>query len=582
MLLRLQIENFALIDRLAIEFGPGFNVVTGETGSGKSILIGALGLLLGDKADADVIRAGADRAAITGVFELAGDRRRPVLALLREAGVGAAASDSSELESEMPFEIIIRREIAAGGRSRAFIEDQPVTVATLRRLAALLGRIHSQREALIAFSPAAELELLDRFLALHDPGYRPARASVERAYAEWRAALTDLETLEGQGQKRLQEADLWRFQMQELVSSDLHAGEDTACETEHRLLANAARVLEDSQSAYSALYDGPEAVVVNLKAAERRIGDLARLDPAAEPLIARLIAVRAEVEDVAELLRAWVDRVEASPGRLQELEDRIGILDRLKRKYGRNLDELIAYRDELATLLEAADSAGERLQHARSRVTESERICHDAVVALSRLRAAAAPKLARAVERQAAELALRPTLRIQIQPAADPADWSASGGDRVQFLASLNPGEPLHPLSEVASGGELSRLLLALHVVIAGAAGDGLPLVSTLVFDEIDAGIGGRAADSVGEKLRRLAAVHQVLCVTHLAQIACFGDVHLQVEKEEKDGRTLTRVERLTGPKRVNEVARMMAGRQTNDTARRHAAELLQSRAAVR
>ncbi|MGH9480322.1 MAG: DNA repair protein RecN, partial [Terriglobales bacterium] len=530
MLDTLQIENYALVEQVSIPFGPGFNVLTGETGSGKSIIVDALGLLLGERADSGAIRSGAASASVTGCFS------SPF------ADAGAAARWASE-RGLRPLDgsVLLRRELSAGGRSRAFVEQQLATLAVLRELARQLGEIHSQNEALVSFSPAAQLRLLDRFAGAED-----VAAEAAAAHTAWREATVALEREQAAQRRRLQDLDLWRFQADEIDAVRPLEGEDAALEQERTVLANTERILTAAEAAYASLYDAPGAAAAQVKAAQRQVQDWARFDVAAEALAPRLESLRAEIADIAGEIRARADRIEAAPGRLAQVEDRLAALDRLKRKYGPGLDGMRQHRDQLAADLAAAESATELEAAAAARTAAAATAYRQLAAALSERRRTAARQLERRLVAEVADLAMALRFEVAFEPAPDAPpepQWTTSGWDRIRFLASTNPGEPLQPVESIASGGELSRLLLALHLVTEAAARPQRhPRRSrrTLVLDEIDAGIGGQAAQSVGQKLRQLGEHYQVLCVTHLPQIATCAAHHLRVEKREHGGRTRT------------------------------------------
>lgn len=572
MLTTLQIENYALIDQVTMEFGPGFNVLTGETGSGKSIIVDALGLLLGERAETSAIRSGTEQAAVTGSFT------SPFV-----TAAAAAFWCSDHGLSELGAEIQLRREITGNGRSRAFVDHQLATLAVLRELARSLGEIHSQDEALTAFAPAAQLRLLDRF-ASTEAGAEGDAEALSTAFAAWREWSDKLIAEQAEERTRSQEAELWRFQAQEIDAVRPEAGEDAALEQERVVLANAERILGAAQGAYALLYDAPESVGAQLKAALRQLAEWGRFDTAVTPLAARLEAVRAEAADVANEIRSLADRVESAPGRLAQIEERLAALDRLKRKHGPALEDVLRHRAELADKLERLEKTGILQAEAAARVAAAGTEYRRLAVSASRLRRAAAARLRQKLEAEVTDLAMSIRFDVEFDQAAgvEPpiSNWGPTGWDRIRFLASTNPGEPLHPVAEIASGGERSRLLLALHLIAEGKAkpaerGKAAPPRRTLVLDEIDAGIGGRAAGAVGRKLQQLGHHYQVLCVTHLPQIATFASHHLRVEKHVADGRTRTEVSALEGEARVEEVARMLAGNELNPTSLRHAQELL-------
>lgn len=553
MLDTLQIENYALIEQLTIEFAPGFNVLTGETGSGKSIIVDALGLLLGERAEAGAVRAGASQATVTGSFATPFASTAEAAAWCEENGLAAV---------EDP--LMLRREVSPG-RSRAFVDHQLASLALLRQLARRLGEIHSQNEALAAFTPAAQLALLDRFAGLET-------GAVGAAFRSWRAASEALAELQSQERVRLQQADLWRFQAQEIDAVRPRAGEDAALEQERLVLAHAERIVSAAQAAYAALYDSELAAATQIKAALRQVQEWERYQPEVGELGKRLEGLRAEASDVAEQIRDLSEKIEASPARLAQVEERLAALERLRRKYGTSLEAVIAHRASVGEQLEALEGATLQAAEAAAEAAASE--YQSAAAELGKARRGAARRLAKALTHEVAELAM--TLRFDVE-FADACAWGASGCDQIRFLASLNAGEPLRPLADIASGGELSRLLLGLHLVVerqAKTGGRGAP-ARTLVLDEIDAGIGGRAAEAVGRKLKQLGTHFQVLCVTHLAQIASFADHHLQVEKSTERGRTRTAVAPLGGAERAAEIARMLAGKSEDPTALQHARELL-------
>ncbi len=566
MLLELQIENYALIERLAVEFAPGLNVLSGETGSGKSIVVDALALLLGERAETSAVRAGEDRASVTGRFA---------------AGLEGLAAELEALGLAAEEEIVVRREV--GARGRVWINDQAATVAALRRLAPYLAQVHAQEEALAGWSPAAQLARLDAAV-----GGNEELAALAAAYAAWRAARRERDDGLRQDAERLREADLWRFQHQELAEAALRAGEDEELDGERRRLVNAERIGAAAAGAYEALYDGAEAAAVGLKQALRQVQELARLEPEAGELIPRLEAVRIEVQDVAGRLRGWTEPPEATADRLAQVEERLAVLTKIKRKYGPDLAAAMAYAAGLEAKLERLERQEEWRQQAEARLRDAEAEYRRQAGQRSARRRAGAKKIAAEAAAEAADLGMQLRLEIAFSPhsAGEPEsdDWGAGGCDQVRYLAATNPGEPLRPFDQIASGGERSRLLLALETAAlhrAGAAARGAAggvVAPTQVFDEIDAGIGGRAAEAVGRKLAALARRDQILCVTHLAQIASHAAHHLRVEKLAQQGRVVTRVTRLEGPARIEEIARRLAGA-TTPAARRHAEELLQKAA---
>ncbi len=558
MLLELRAENYAVIDHASATLGPGLNLLTGETGAGKSILVDALALLLGGKGSSDVVRHGAEKAVVSCVFEATDDAERILEAHGIDAGDG---------------EILLRREIAASGKGRVFINSQPATAAVLKLLAPELALIHAQSETLAGFDGTQQRLLLDRFAGISTEA---ARAR----YAAWRACAEKLQSLESDEQERLRMADLWRFQLREIESAGLRDGEDGQLETEKRVLGNAEKLFAAAMGAYEQLYDGSNAAEASLRAAERHLEELARYEPRFADAAHQLASARATVEDVAETARDFGEGIQASPERLTEIEDRLALLDRLKRKYGAGTSEVIAYGQEVAAKLNEIENRDVLLAELRKQLAAAAAEYGREAEALTTARGAAAKKLAALAERHINDLAMKARFAVEIEPQKDEEHWAAHGWDAVQCRIATNPGEPLKPLDEIASGGEMSRVLLALKVSVeegAARAGKGRKtlLPRTLVFDEIDIGIGGRAAEAVGQKLKLLSRAQQVLCVTHLPQIAAFAGQHFVVEKSVEKGRTHTAVRRLEPAERIEEVARMLSGAKRSETSLRHAEQML-------
>ncbi len=559
MLLELRAENYAVIDHATAVLGPGLNLLTGETGAGKSILVDALALLLGGKASSDMVRHGAEKAVISCVFESTEEADQ----ILKAHGVDAGDG-----------EILLRREITASGKGRVFVNNQPATAAVLKLLAPELALIHAQSETLAGFDGTQQRLLLDRFAGI-------STAAVAMAHAAWRECSDKLQSLESDEQERLRMADLWRFQSREIESAALRDGEDGQLETEKRVLNNAEKLYAAAMGAYEQLYDGSNAAEASLRAAERHLEELARYEPRFGDAAHQLASARATVEDVAETARDFGDKIQASPERLADIEDRLALLDRLKRKYGASVGEVIAYGQEVAAKLNEIENRDAVLADLRKQLAETAADYRREAESLTTARAAAAKKLAAMAERQINDLAMKARFAVDVDGDQEEAHWTAHGWDTIACQIATNPGEPLKPLDQIASGGEMSRVLLALKVSVeegAARAGKGkrrILLPRTLVFDEIDIGIGGRAAEAVGRKLKVLSQSQQVLCVTHLPQIAAFATQHFVVEKKEEKGRTRTTIRRLEQAERVEEVARMLSGAKRSETSLRHAEQML-------
>ncbi len=548
MIAELAVENYAVIERVRVRFHRGLNLLTGETGSGKSIVVDALGLLFGSRASADMIRAGADRARVSGIFEVSSS---PALVrLLDGAGI--------EIEEN---EVLIEREILANGKSRAFVANRPVTGALLRDLAPHLGDIHGQHDQQQLFKSDAQREMLDSFAGSDD--------AIASLYDRWRRATAELADLDRTAQEKLRLADLWSFQRNEIETVSPRAGEDAELENERRVLRNVVKIEESASAAYAALYDAEESATARLQVVLKRLDELARIDEGVAIIAATLKPAVFAVEEAADALRHYLGKLEADPARLDEVEARMAALEKLKRKYGTTIDEVLAFLEDVRRELNAVETSSDRRATLRKEVAELAASYEAAAKKLTATRTAAAKRLSKAVETELASLAMERT-RVEIRVA--PAPWSEHGADSVEFLMSANAGEEPKPLDRIASGGELSRVALALKTCTSRPA-KGAP--RTLVFDEVDAGVGGSAAEAVGRRLKKLSTSSQVLCVTHLPQIAGFADYHYYVEKHEERGRTLASIVELTPAQRTKEIGRMLSGERVTAEALKHAEQLI-------
>jgi DNA repair protein RecN (Recombination protein N) len=573
MLLELRAENYAVIDQAVASFGPGLNLLTGETGAGKSILIDALALLLGGKASSDVVRHGAEKAVLGCVFEgTAG-----AAAILEKNGIDAGAFSD---------DILLRREIAAGGKGRVFVNNQPATVAVLRELAPELGLIHTQGETLGSFDQAQQRTLLDRFGGI-------SAEDVAGAFAKWRATTERLDELQASEQDRLRMADLWRFQAKEIAQAELaSAEEDAQLEAEKRVLANAEKLYTAAMSAHELLYEQEGSAESTLTAALRHLEELAKYEPKFAEPAQQLAAAKAAVEDVSAEVRDFADRVQAKPERLEEIEDRLAVLDRLKRKYGGagaggSLGEVVRFGEDAARRLAEVENRDSMLAELRVEQERDVAAYTRAAEELTAARMEAAGRLEKLAAAQINDLAMSVRFKVEVTAEREVSGWTAHGWDEIDYLIATNAGEPLKRLEEIASGGEMSRVMLALKVTVEesfAASGVGrakkkvaLPTPRMLVFDEIDIGIGGRAAEAVGRKLKMLSKRQQVVCITHLPQIAAFADQHFVIEKADKDGRTRTSIRRMEEAERAREVARMLSGAKVTETSLEHARNLLEA-----
>ena len=540
MLRYLHIRNLAVIEEVEIEFGPGLTVLTGETGAGKSILVEAVGLLLGGRASTDLVRTGADAAHIQAVFE-----------------------------DEQGREVIVRREITAQGRSRAFVDGSLATAGALRQLAEQLIELHGQHEHHLLLESDRHLDLLDEYA-----GLAAGRESVACAFETLQHQRSVLDALRLDDRQKSARIDLLTFQRDEIERAALRPGEDEALTAERVVLANADKLQRLGAEAYAALYESEGAALASLGIVWRRLGELAALDPRAAPYVDARDAIKSQLEDLAFFLRGYVEGVEASPARLQAVEDRLAELTRLRRKYGETLDAVVAHAARCHRELADLEDSEARVAEAEQSLDRARAVFRHSADTLSAARRKEAPALSRDLERALEELAMRGArfeVRFNETPLPE-GEWSSRGVDRAEFFVSPNPGEDLRPLARIASGGELSRIMLALRGLTARTAAH-----RTLVFDEVDAGIGGRAADDVGRKLGSLGERAQVLCITHLPQIAATAATQLQVLKTVRDGRTITSVTRLDRDGRCEEIARMMAGGAITPAVLASAADLLRA-----
>jgi DNA repair protein RecN (Recombination protein N) len=555
MLIELRAENYAVIDHAIAVFGPGLNLLTGETGAGKSILVDALALLMGGKSSTDVVRHGADKAVVSCVFESTPGAE----AILEENGIDCEG-----------VEIILRREIFPTGKGRVFVNNQPAALGLLKALAPELALVHAQTETLTSFDQGQQRILLDRFGAL-------STDAVAEAHTRWREASQKLDDLLQGEQDRLRMVDLWSYQRKEIEDARLEPGDDDALETEKRVLANAEKLYAAAMSAFDKLYEGSDSAEVALRSALRNVEELARYDSRFAEAVQQLQSARATVGDVSASLRDYGEGINASPERLAEIEDRLAQFDRLKRKYGKTVSEVIAFGEDVTRKLAEVVDRDEILKTLRAEVDKAAASYRNAAAALSAERKAAAARLAKLAESQINSLAMKVRFEVAVTANEHASHWTASGWDEVEYRIATNAGEPLKPLHEIASGGEMSRVMLALKVAVEQTSSKTkkIPTPRTLVFDEIDIGVGGRAAEAVGQKLKALSRGQQILCVTHLPQIAAFADQHFLIDKRESAGRTKTQIRLLDQRASTHEVARMLSGATVTETSLQHAAQMI-------
>jgi DNA repair protein RecN (Recombination protein N) len=526
----LAIRNLAVIESVSVEFEPSFNILTGETGAGKSILVEAVGLLLGGRASQDLVRTGEDLATVEAIFESHGE------------------------------EIVVRREITNQGRSRAFIAGALATAGALKELANRLVELHGQHEHQQLLDPEQHLPVLDAWGA-----FQARQQQVAAAYGDVRRLREQLE--------RAARLELVEFQLSELQKAGLKDGEDDELSALRQVLRSADTLQRLCSESYAELYESEQSALSGLGRVWKRTSELAAIDARFAPYLDQRDAIKAQLEDLAFSLRDYAAGIDATPARLEQVEDRLALLERLKRKHGPTLANVIARREALSAEHAALTGGSSTAAAVEEQLAAASAIFLGEAQALSSVRRAAAPKFARALEQELADLAMQKTrFEVRLVTSDDPSRWSERGIDAGEFYLSPNPGEDLRPLARIVSGGELSRVMLALKT-LGSADQPG----KTLIFDEVDAGIGGRVATVVGKKLRALGDKFQVLCITHLPQIAAAGATHYYIEKTLRGDRTVTSVSRLVGDERVEEIARMMGGADAGEQARASARELLES-----
>lgn len=560
MLKLLNISNFAVIERLKVEFDEGLNLLTGETGSGKSIIVDALSLLLGERSSFAQIRTGESKAFIEGVFEFTGKRAEQVRGVLADCG----------LEDEAEEPLIIRREINISGKNRIFINDRNVTLALLRKLQPLLVDIHGQGEQKLLLSNRAQLEMLDSYA-----GGQSTRKSVGEIYHRWKNSLKTLQKLRAELMEREHTEDLLRYQLAEIDSIAPQADEEERLVAERKLLTHADKILQLGHKTYLELYESDDSILARLSTITRHLQDLSLIDERLQPVLGTLSEGITLLSDVAASVRSYTESIDFSPEEFSRVESRIVELERLKRKFGANLNSILEIREHLTQKIERLGDLSETERQLKEDLAKEHAQYIREAAKLSKLREKASKKLAAEVENTLKEVAMtgaRFIVELNTLSAPDASDneseeemivggnyFSQYGVDRVSFLLSANPGEAPKPLSQVASGGELSRLMLTL-LTVGTKQREGFIGSETVIFDEIDAGIGGGVAEAVGRRLKFLAKTNQVICVTHQPQIARFADAHFAVAKDVLQGRTVTSIKHLEREERVRELSRMIAG----------------------
>ncbi len=551
MLTELNIKNFAIIDSLNITFEKGFNVLTGETGAGKSIIVDAVDLVLGGRASSEMIRSGCEEAVVEAAFDI--------------LDVKGVSEKLGEMGIEKDDNLVIKRTLSVSGKNKVFINGSMATIAMLSDVGEFLVDIHGQHEHQTLMKVERHIDVLDEYAALGS-----LRQEMSGIYSEWNRVKDELESLKSSEADKEKRVDLLRFQSDEIEKAALKLDEDEELLEERKLLSNAERLYESANSALEILYSQSGSALELIKKAGSKVTDISIIDESMRVTLDAINSASASIEDAALTLRDYVGRISFDPERLNEIEERLDLIGRLKRKYGNTVSEILKYREEVDRELDGIERAeerigeleiqGERLKDKGLKVAET----------LSEKRKKGSDELTRKVVKELSDLGMKKAIfEVKMERLND---ISAKGSDKVEFLLSSNPGEAPKPLSKIASGGELSRIMLALKKVLANPSG-----VPTMVFDEVDSGIGGGIAEVVGRKLREVAEGRQVLCITHLAQIAAMADLHYAVSKGEEKGRTVTMVSRLTGSKRVDEVARMLGGMTMTEATKRHAEEMIKT-----
>jgi DNA repair protein RecN (Recombination protein N) len=540
----LSIRHLAVIDRLELEFEPGLNVLTGETGAGKSILVGAVGLLVGGRASADLVRTGEETATVEAIFE---------------------GPDGKE--------VIVRRELSAQGRSRASVDGALATSASLRALCGGLVDLHGQHEHQRLLDPTTHLDLVDEFA-----GVGAERDEVSAAFARWQQVRAERERLVSGEREKAARAEYLSFQLAEIRAAALKPGEDEELAATRQVLGNADKLQRLCAEAYESLYEGDHAALPVLGTVWKKLGDLAALDGTFGPYLEARSLVKSHLEDLAFFLRSYASAIDASPARLQQVEDRLALVERLKKKHGPALDDVIEKGEALGRELHDIEHATERAAGLAAALDAARQAFLASAVALSAKRRTAAARFSRALETSLADLAMsRTRCEVRFRDADGESQWCDRGIEDGEFYISPNAGEDLKPLARIASGGELSRIMLALRTLAStDVAG------KTLIFDEVDAGIGGAVADVVGARLQRLGDRFQVLCITHLPQIAAYGSTHYRIVKTIRGGRTVTEVAKVNGADREEELARMIGGAEVSASVRASAREMLAGRQLTR
>jgi len=556
LLTLLKIKNIALIDELAIEFGDGLNLLTGETGSGKSIIVDSLGALTGERVSTDLIKDGCDSALIEGMFSV--QIEKDLRTVFNESGIDIEAGDEMEL--------IVRRELSLAGKNRIFINNQLVTQGVLRRIGSFIVDIHGQGEQTALYDIETHIGMLDEFARSHS-----LKTKVSEKFKEWSGARSELTSLENDGSEKLQLIDVLRFQIGEITAANLSPCEDVELEEEKRRLNNVEKLTSLSSEAFDLLYDNVESTAATLEKAQRKVIEMNEFESRFAGYAEGVTSARAVIEDLAIAVRDFRFSLEFSPERLEQIESRLVEINRLQRKYGGSIEAVLEHLRSSEERLQAIETSELREEELKNRVAGLRSGYIEIAGKLDEARAQAARKFEKLVEQNLAAVALdKARFEVRTERFDDDRLFTADGFNRAEFFFSANTGESPKALAKVASGGEASRIMLILKTTVKSTEA-----TKTAVFDEIDIGIGGRVAESVGRKLKDLAATQQVLCVTHQPQIASLADRHFVVEKDVVAGRTSITIRDLDPSEQVEEIARMLAGERITEAARENARSML-------
>ena len=555
MLIELRIKNFAIIDELSLSFSKGFNILSGETGAGKSIILNAVHLLLGDKATEEWIRSSEEEANVEALFDVSGNPEVKQKIKEKAPQVKGAGEEDS---------LVIRRVISRSSRGKVFINGNMATLGALSEVGEELLSIYGQHEHQSLQRVETHIDILDEFGGLLGP-----RGEFQKQYEDFLSLSEEVEKIRSEKEKRAKERELMAFQSKEIEASGIRVGEEESLKEDRTILTHAKKLMDFAVASEETLYSGEGSTIERIQKILSQGGDMAAIDPSLSHLLKALDSALIQLEEIALAFRDYSRRVEINPARIDEVENRLEEIDRLKRKYGSTVEEILAFKQRADRALKSFTSDEEKLSQLESRLEPLGRIVNNLAKKLSGERKRVASELKKSVEKELSSLGMKKTIfEIHI----DPLPLSLKGVDRVEFLISPNVGEEVKPLAKIASGGELSRIMLAMKRILAKIGGR-----QVLVFDEVDAGIGGAMAEVVGRKLRELSQHHQVICVTHLPQIACFADQHHSVRKEVRSGRTITLVDRLDKELIVDEIARMLGGLKVTEKTRAHAKEMIEN-----